>query len=190
MIAFDRMTPGSPPAGFSFARTGQGREGEWTVRSDTTSSTGKAIEQSSTDRTDYRFPLAIREGLSATNIDVEVRFKAVAGKTDQAGGIAMRLRDADNYYVVRANALEDNVRFYRIVNGRREQLAGANLKVTPNEWHTLGLRAEGDRFTVSFDGRKLFSATDNAFTGAGSVALWTKSDSVTRFDQVKITVLP
>jgi hypothetical protein len=73
MIAIDRMTPGSPPAGFSFARTGQGREGEWTVISDTTSSAGKAIEQTSTDRTDYRFPLAIHESLSATNLDVEVR---------------------------------------------------------------------------------------------------------------------
>jgi hypothetical protein len=190
MIAIDSMTPGSPPAGFSFARTGQGREGEWTVTSDTTSSTGKVIEQTSTDRTDYRFPLAIHESLSATNVDVEVRFKAVAGKTDQAGGIAVRLRDADNYYVARANALEDNVRFYRVLKGRREQLDGANLKVTPHEWHTLGLRAEGDRFTVSFDGRKLFSATDKTFAGAGGVALWTKSDSVTRFDQVKMTVLP
>jgi hypothetical protein len=190
MIAIDRMTPGSPPSGFSFARTGQGREGEWTVTSDTTSSAGKAIEQTSTDRTDYRFPLAIHESLSATNVDIEIRFKAVAGKTDQAGGIAVRLQDADNYYVARANALEDNVRFYRVVNGRREQLDGANLKVTPNEWHTLGLRAEGNRFTVSFDGRKLFSATDKTFAGAGGVALWTKSDSVTRFDQVKMTVLP
>ena len=190
MIAIDSMTPGSPPAGFSFARTGQGREGEWIVTSDTTSSTGKVIEQTSTDRTDYRFPLAIHGSLSATNVDVEVRFKAVRGKTDQAGGIAVRLKDADNYYVARANALEDNVRFYRVLNGRREQLDGANLKVTPHEWHTLGLRAEGYRFTVSFDGRKLFSATDKTFAGAGGVALWTKSDSVTRFDQVKMTVLP
>ena len=190
MIAIDRMTPGSPPAGFSFARTGQGGEGKWTVTSDTTSSAGKAIEQTSTDRTDYRFPLAIHESLSAANVDIEIRFKPVAGKIDQAGGIAVRLQDADNYYVARANALEDNVRFYRVVNGRREQLDGANLKVTPNEWHTLGLRAEGNRFTVSFDGRKLFSATDKTFAKAGGVALWTKSDSVTRFDQVKMTVLP
>jgi hypothetical protein len=190
MLAIDRMTPGSPPVGFYFARTGQGREGEWTVKPDKTSSVGKAIEQTSTDRTDYRFPLAIHENLSAINIDVEVRFKAIAGKTDQAGGIAVRLQDAGNYYVARANALEDNVRFYRVVSGRREQLEGANLKVTPNEWHTLGLRAEGNRFTVFFDGRKLFSTTDKTFAGAGGVALWTKSDSVTRFDQMKMTVLP
>ena len=190
MIAIERMTPGSPPAGFSFARTGRGSEGEWTVTADRTAAAGKVIEQTSTDRTDYRFPLAIHDSLSATNVDVEVRFKAVAGKTDQAGGIAVRLVDPDNYYVARANALEDNVRFYRVVAGRREQLDGANLRVSPNEWHTLGLRAEGQRFTVSFDGKKLFSATDRTFTEAGGVALWTKSDSVTRFDQFKITVLP
>ena len=131
MIAIDRMTPGSPPAGFSFARTGQGSEGKWTVTEDRTAAAGKVIEQISTDRTDYRFPLAIHESLSAANVDVEVRFKAVAGKTDQAGGIAVRLTDADNYYVARANALEDNVRFYRVVAGRREQLEGANLRVSP-----------------------------------------------------------
>jgi hypothetical protein len=190
MIAIDRMTLGSPPAGFSFARTGRGGEGEWIVTSDRTAAAGRVIEQTSTDCTDYRFPLAIHESLSAANVDVEIRFKAVAGKTDQAGGIAVRLQDADNYYVARANALEDNVRFYRVVDGRREQLDGANLRVTGGEWHTLGLRAEGPRFTVSFDGKQLFSTTDNTFAEAGGVALWTKSDSVTRFDQVKITVLP
>ena len=89
MIAIDRMTPGSPPAGFSFARTGRGNEGEWIVAADRTAAAGKAIEQTSTDRTDYRFPLAIHESLSAANVDVEIRFKAVAGKTDQAGGIAV-----------------------------------------------------------------------------------------------------
>ena len=99
------------------------------------------------------------------------------------------MQDADNYYVARANALEDNVRFYRVVAGRREQLGGANLKVTPNEWHTLGLRAEGERFTVSYDGKTLFSVTDRTFAEAGGVALWTKSDSVTRFDRMTITVV-
>ncbi|NOJ42770.1 hypothetical protein [Bradyrhizobium australiense] len=97
MIAIGSMTPGSPPAGFSFARTGQGRKGEWTVTPDKTSSAGQTIEQTSTDCTDYRFPLAVYESLSAANVDVEIRFKAVAGKTDQAAGVAVRLQDADNY---------------------------------------------------------------------------------------------
>ncbi|MFB9265268.1 hypothetical protein ACFFWD_19270 [Bradyrhizobium erythrophlei] len=190
MIEIERMTLGAPPAGFSFGRTGQGAGGEWTVTADPTALGGRAIEQSSTDRTDHRFPLAIHESLSAVNLEVVIRFKAVAGKVDQAGGVAVRLADADNYYVARANALEDNVRFYRVVAGRREQLAGANLKVTPNEWHRLSLRAEGPRFTVSYDGKALFSANDPTFANAGGVALWTKADSVTRFDQMTITQLP
>ena len=179
-----------PPAGFTFARTGRGPEGEWTVIADPTASAGRAIEQNNTDRTDYRFPLAIHESLSAANLDVEVRFKAVAGKIDQAAGIAVRLQDADNYYVARANALEDNVRFYRVVHGRREQLDGIDLKVTANQWHTLGLRAEGERFTISYDGKTLFGVTDTTFAEAGGVALWTKADSVTRFDRLTITPLP
>jgi hypothetical protein len=190
MIAIDRLTLGSRPAGFTFARTGRGAEGEWTVTADPTAAAGQAIEQTSTDRTDYRFPLAIHENFSAANVAVELRFKAVAGRIDQAGGIVVRLQDADNYYVVRANALEDNVRFYRVVQGRREQLKGADLRVTANEWHNLGLRAEGDRFSVSYDGKTLFSVTDRTFAEAGGVALWTKADSVTRFDRIVITPLP
>jgi hypothetical protein len=190
MIAIDRMTPGSPPPGFTFARTGQGGQGEWTVVADPTALAGRAIEQTSTDRTDYRFPLAIHASLSASNVDVEIRFKAVAGRIDQAAGVAVRLQDADNYYVARANALEDNVRFYRVVDGRREQLGGASPKVTPNQWHALGLRAEGGRFTVSYDGKTLFGVTDTTFAQAGGVALWTKADSVARFDRVTITLLP
>jgi len=190
MTSIESMPIGSKPAGFTFSRTGQGGDGEWTVTADTTAAGGRAIEQASTERTDYRFPLAIHDSFSAANLSVEIRFKAVAGKVDQAGGVAVRLMDPDNYYVVRANALEDNVRFYRVVRGRREQLDGANLKVTSNEWHVLALRAEGDRFTVTYDGKTLFSATDNTFREAGGVALWTKADSVTRFDRLAITPLP
>ena len=190
MIAIDKMTVGAAPAGFEFARTGQGGPGLWAVADDATATDGRAIEQTSTERTDYRFPLAIYQPVSAGNVDFTVRFKPVAGKVDQAGGIAIRLADADNYYVVRANALEDNVRFYRVVKGAREQLEGANVKVTPNEWHQLGLRVEGERFSITFDGKPLFTATDRTFTDAGKVALWTKADSVTRFDRIEIKPLP
>jgi hypothetical protein len=175
MIDIGKMNAGEPPAGFDFARTGQGGPGRWTVTSDASASAGRAIEQTSADNTDYRFPLAIHSAASARNVDVSISFKALSGKVDRAAGIAVRLVDADNYYVVRANALEDNVRFYRMVKGRREQ---------------LGLRAEGERFTVTFDGKPLFTASDKTFAGAGKVALWTKADSVTRFDRIEIKELP
>jgi len=190
MIAIEKMDVGRPPPNFDFARTGQGGGGQWSVVADPSAGGARAIEQSSTDRTDYRFPLAVYTQITAKNVDATVRFKPVAGAVDRAGGIVVRLLDADNYYVVRANALEDNVRFYRVVKGRREQLAGANTKVSANEWHTIGLKAVDDRCTITFDGRELYSANDKTFASAGKVALWTKADSVTRFDQLQIDVLP
>src|SRR5262245_23012412 len=190
VIAIGSMEVGAAPTDFKFALTGKGSPGKWTVVNDETAFAGRVIEQASTDRTDYRFPLAIFEPVVARNIEVSVRFKPVAGRIDQAGGIAVRVLDADNYYVVRANALENNVRFYRVVRGRREQIGGMDTKVASNEWHSLGVKARGDQFTVEFGGKTLFTTSDKTFAGAGKVALWTKADSVTRFDQIAIDVLP
>ena len=175
---------------FTVGRTGQGAPAQWAIVADPTAAGGLAIAQTSTDETDYRFPLAIYKPYSGKNLEVSVRFKPVSGSIDQAGGIAVRLQTPDDYYVVRANALEDNVRFYRVVKGKREQLAGANTKVATNTWHTLTLKAEGDRFTVSYDGKELYTARDATFTDAGKVALWTKADSVTYFDSLTIRPLP
>jgi glycosyl hydrolase family 59 (putative galactocerebrosidase) len=190
VVAIANMEIGTVPTDFKFARTGQGGPGKWMVVSDETAFAGRAIEQSSADRTDYRFPLAIFDPIVAKNVDVSLKFKPVAGRVDQAGGIAVRVADADNYYIVRANALEDHVHFYRVVRGRREKIDGMNTKVAGNEWHSLGLKAHGDRFTVEFDGKTLFTTTDKTFAGVGKIALWTKADSVTRFDQIAINVLP
>jgi hypothetical protein len=177
------------PAEFTFWHTGQGENGKWTIVADPTAADGRAIAQVSKDRTDYRFPLAVYKPYSGKDLELSVRFKPVAGTVDEAGGIAVRLSTPDDYYVVRANALEDNVRFYRVVKGKREQLASANAKVAANHWHTLTLKADGDRFTVSFDGKALISAQDRTFPEAGKVALWTKADSVTYFDTISITPL-
>jgi hypothetical protein len=190
MIPIEKMPVGAAPADFEFARTGQGAIGEWVVVEDASAAAKRAIEQSNTDRSDYRFPLAIYQPLTAKNVEVTLRFKPMAGKVDQAGGIAVRLTSPDDYYLVRANALEDNVRFYRIVKGRRQQLASANVKVASGAWHSLSIKAENDRFTVSYDGKQLHSTSDKTFPAAGRVGLWTKSDSVTRFDQISIQVLP
>jgi hypothetical protein len=183
------MQPGTAPPGFTFWRTGDGGAAEWQVIADPTAAGQKAIAQTSKDTTDYRFPLAVYQPISAKDVDVTVRFKPVGGTVDQAGGIAIRLTTPGDYYVVRANALEDNVNFYRVVKGRRSQIKGFDAKVATGQWHTLGLRAEGDRFTVSFDGAPLFTAEDRIFANAGKVALWTKADSVTHFDAISITPL-
>jgi hypothetical protein len=183
------MPPEAPPPGFTFWRTGNGAPAEWRVVVDPSAAPKKAIAQVSKDTTDYRFPLAVYQPVSAKNVDVVVRFKPVAGTVDQAGGIAVRLTTPDDYYVVRANALEDNVNFYRVVNGRRQEIKGSSTKVATGQWHTLGLRAEGERFTVSFDGKALFTTEDKTFGNDGKVALWTKADSVTYFGTISIAPL-
>ena len=166
---------------FEFAKTGDGKPGEWSI----VGGDAPSLAQTSTDTTDNRFPLAIYRPFSARDVDVSTRFLPVAGKVDQAGGLVIRLTSANDYYVVRANALEDNVRFYRVVAGRREMLAGANTKVSSKAWHSLGIVAKGDRFAVSFDGHELFTADDSTFTGAGRIGLWTKSDSITWFESIE-----
>jgi hypothetical protein len=175
---------------FTFARTGRGDPGKWELITEPSAHLGLAIAQTSQDRTDYLFPLAIYRPLSIRNARVSVRFMPVAGSVDQAGGIALRVAGPDDYYLARANALEDNVRFYRVVKGDRRQIAGTNLKVSSGEWHTLTIVAENDRFTVGFDGNDLFTTRDGTFADPGKIALWTKADSVTYFDQIKITPLP
>lgn len=179
-----------PPEFLTTWRTGQGAPGNWRVVEDASAPGGKAIEQSNADKNDYRFPLAVYEPMPAQDVEASVRFKAVSGKGDRAGGLAVRLMDADNYYVVRANALEDNVNLYRVVKGRRQEIKGASAKVSSGEWHSLALKAQGFQLSVSFDGRSLFTVEDRTFPSLGKVALWTKADSVTRFSNLRITLLP
>jgi len=188
----DRMTriDFEAPVGFQPMLTGRGGPVAWSVIDDATAPAGpKVLTQTSRDKTDYRFPLAVFDQPVLADLDVAVRFKPVAGEVDRAAGIALRLFDRDNYYVVRANALEDNVRLYRVVKGDRQQFAGANVKVPSGVWQELRLMVRGDRFEVFFGGKSLYGATDAAITAAGRVALWTKADSVTSFDDLRISNL-
>jgi hypothetical protein len=189
-IDFEAAATGTLPPGVTGALTGSGGPVAWAIVEDPTAPAGpKVLAQTSTDKTDYRFPLAIFEAPVAADIDVAVRFKPVGGAVDRAAGIAVRLSDPNNYYVVRANALEDNVRLYRMVNGRRSQFAGADTKVPSGKWQELRLVARGNRLEVFLDGKSLYSATDTAITAAGRVALWTKADSVTHFDDLRLQTL-
>jgi len=188
-ITFGDASQGRLPEDFEVRLTGGGPPPRWEVVTDATATDGKALAQLSADKTDLRFPLAVHRSIAAADVEVSTRFKAISGKVDQAGGLAVRLKDQNNYYVTRANALEGNVRFYRVVNGRRQQLASADVKVASGEWHTLTLRAEDDRFTVSFDGKQLLDHRDRTFAEPGKVALWTKADSITRFDRMTIQPL-
>jgi hypothetical protein len=185
---------GAEPDGCRPALTGGGSPPKWrNVETDADNQLALGIAEESRDATDYRFPLCIVEGVAFAalgNVDVSVRLRPVMGKVDQAGGIAIRLKDPRNYYVVRANALEDNVRLYAVIDGDRRQFAGKSIKVASTQWHTLRLRAVGDRFTVYFDNELLFEATDRRITEPGRVALWTKADSLTEFVDLTIEALP
>lgn len=183
---------GALPDGCSPALTGGGPPPKW-VNIDANSDGTRGVAEMSADPTDSRFPLCIVDGrafAALDNLDVSVRFRPVAGTVDRAGGLAVRVKDARNYYVVRANALEDNVRLYAVIDGDRRQFAGKAVKVATNQWHTLRLRAQGSRFSVFFDGVALFEATDQRIQGPGGVALWSKADSVTEFVDLVIEPLP
>ena len=128
------------------------------------------------------FPICIYESAKLKDGFVEVKFKPVAGKEDQAGGVIWRVQDSNNYYIARANALEDNVTIYHTISGKRVAFKSINTKVKSGVWHTLRVDFEGNNFTVTFDGNKVIEATDPSFPNAGKVGVWTKADSVTLFD--------
>jgi hypothetical protein len=184
---FETDAVGAMPAKFHSARTGQGAESRWEVMVDPTApSKPNVVAQTSTDKTDYRFPLLIADEGSFKDLELSVRFKAVSGNVDRAGGLVFRLKDANNYYIVRANALEDNYRLYHVINGSRRQFAGANLKVTSGEWHEIKVESVGNKIICYYDGAKRIEATDDTFKDAGKIGLWTKADSVTYFDDLKV----
>jgi hypothetical protein len=181
---------GSPPAGFSFGRTGGGSEGKWVVLTDASAPAGDhVLAQTDADGTDHRFPVAVADAPALRDVHLEVRCKPVSGKVDEACGIVFRFKDPDNYYVARANALEDNVNLYRVVNGRRRQIEGWRGKVTSNVWHALAIAARGDHLQVYWEGKPIIDARDDTFRDAGRVGLWTKADSVTYFDALIVKPL-
>jgi hypothetical protein len=194
-VDFEGMPIGSPPAGWIVTKTDGGAEPQWEVVADSPSPAGaRVLAQLSKDATSGRFPLAIHPGVALANGAVSVRFKPVSGNVDRAAGLVWRYRDENNYYVVRANALEGNVVLYKVENGRRTPLApvgkpgqyGVEKAVPAERWSTLRVAFTGPRFVVSFDDESLFEVEDSTFTDAGRVGLWTKADSVTYFDDLEL----
>jgi len=177
-INFDNLKTGVPPPGWTATKTGTGQP-KWTVEADATAPSKPNVLKQSGRAT---FPVCIKDDTSLKDGIVEVKFKPISGKEDQAGGVIWRARDANNYYIARANALEDNVTIYHTINGRRTEKKRTNMKVATGEWHTLKVDFEGNHFTVEFDGKKAIDWIDDTFKEAGKVGLWTKADSVTLFD--------
>lgn len=193
---FDSAQPGSLPPGWTVAMTHTGGAPKWEVLNDPTApSKPNVFAQTSSDPTDGRFPLAIVDKANFLNGELSVRCKAISGKGDQGAGLVWRYRDPNNYYIVRANALEDNVVLYKVQNGRRTSLApkrtpagtyGVNHKVPTKTWNTLRVTFNGPLFSVFFNGEKLFDVEDSTFRDSGKVGLWTKADSVIYFDDFDV----
>ena len=191
-VDFNGDVVGQPPKGFVFGHTAKvGAPGKWIVQSE---GTNKFLAQTDADSTRARFPVAVLSDISAEDVDLSVRFKPVSGRVDQAGGLVWRYRDEDNYYIVRANALENNVVLYKVENGRRTDLPvkgegrtyGKTADVPSGAWSTLRVVATGSRFVVHFNGMELYEVEDATFTQPGRVGVWTKADSVTQFDDLTV----
>ena len=194
-INFDNATPGSVPAGWTVAMTHKGGAPRWEViKDDSAPSKPNVFAQVSKDATGGRFPLAVYDKVNLKDGTLSVKFKAISGGADQAAGLVWRYKDPDNYYIVRANALEDNVVLYKVEKGERLALApkgtpsktyGVKHRVPKQTWSMLSVAFQGNTFTVSFDGQKLFEVEDSTFIAAGKIGLWTKADSVTYFDDLQ-----
>lgn len=185
---FDNDAAGQMPAKFHEALTGQGAQAQWVVEADSSApSQPNVLAQLSNDKTDYRFPLAIADEGSFQDLDLSVKFKAVSGNIDRAAGLVFRFKDANNYYIVRANAIEGNCRLYHVVAGKRQQFAGANFKIASDEWHELRVECVGNKISCYYDREMKIESTDDTFKEAGKIGLWTKADSVTYFDDLQVT---
>ena len=178
IVNFDDLKPGSSPHGWTATHTGTGSAKWQIVADDSAPSKPNVLKQSG----EATYPVCIKDDSKLKDGFVEVKFKPVSGREDQAGGVIWRCKDKDNYYISRANALEDNVTIYHTVKGKRSEKKRINTKVTSGQWHTLRVDFKGNYFVVTFDGKKAFTWKDDTFKDAGKVGVWTKADSTTLFD--------
>jgi hypothetical protein len=195
-IRFDHSPPGALPSDWTAGMTHKGGPPKWEILPDSAASPkSNVLAQTSADSTGGRFPFAIYNGAVVKDGSVSVRFKTISGKVDQAAGVVWRFRDADNYYVVRANALEDNVVLYKVEKGERVSLAPKNMPsrtygvkhtVPRQKWNTLKVEFNNARFAVFLDGQRIMELEDTTFSQAGKTGVWTKADSVVYFNDFQV----
>ncbi len=187
---FEEGQENAAPQGFSFARTGNGRPGQWMIKTEPDAPSGThVLAQLDGDATDFRFPIAVADDPRLTDLQLSVKCRLVSGQVDQACGLVFRYQDENNYYLTRANALEHNIGLYHVVNGNRQQFASWNGTIASAVWHELRVAARGDSFAVYWDGQSVLDAHDQTFRGPGRVGVWTKADSITFFDDLIVTSL-
>jgi len=175
---FDDDKPGAAPTGWLCGVTGHGSP-KWTVETDPTAPSKPNVLMQSGSGT---FPWCAKKDVAPGNGFVEVKFKPIRGKEDRVGGLMWRFKNGDNYYVARANALENNISLYRTTGGSRRTIRYIDAPVPADQWHRLRVEFSGTRIKVSLDGKQYIDLDDQHIAGAGGVGVWTKADSVTAFD--------
>jgi len=187
-FTFDHAEPGTAPAGWISDVTGskQGTPPRWEVKK----VEGRhVLAQLQSGGAGGDFPVCLKRESSFKDGAVRVDLKPISGETDQAGGVVFRAQDKDNFYVARANALEDNVSIYCTRNGKRRTIKyWENIEVKLGQWHTLEVQAKGFHFKVFLNKQLVGEIEDpeHVFAEAGMVGVWTKADSVTYFRDVAI----
>lgn len=185
---FENAAVGKLPSGWLADQTGEGKGSVWKIVEDSTAPKGFQVLAQTSQSPAGLFNLCVADDTSLADLQLSVSFKAVKGKTDQGGGLVWRYLDADNYYVARLNPLEDNFRLFKVVGGKRTQLATKDdLDLPAGKWHVMSVSMKGDQIECSLDGKKYLSVKDGSFTVAGKVGLWTKADAQTYFDNLEVS---
>jgi hypothetical protein len=189
-IEIGKSEMGAPPTEFELSPSSEAKQASLTVVRDATAKTGVAIEQAGVKSAEDPFPLAIYKPASLKNAEITLRLNAAGGKSNQGGGVAVRLSSPQDHYLVQPDAMRDRVLLSLVRTGVSEEIVGVHAVIASHAWHTLTVRAKDDEFVVSLDGIWVFTGFDKTLSQAGRIALWTKGDSVTHFDQIEIAPLP
>ena len=186
--SYDKDKAGKAPKGWSIQQTRPTETmATWQVLADKFApSKGNVLALTKSKNYNGTYNLAIADKSSFKDLDVTVMSKAVTGEEDQGGGPIWRCKDKDNYYICRFNPLESNFRVYFVKDGKRKQLASANIETQPGKWYAVRARMVGNHITCHLDGKKLLDVKDDTFKDAGMVGLWTKADAVTSFDDLAV----
>ena len=186
VVSFDDVPTGAVPTGWIQGVTGRGTP-HWAAEADSTAPSAPNVLKQSGSGT---FPWCVKKNASLDDGFVEVKFKPISGREDQAGGVVWRWKDGENYYIARANALEGNLSLYHTQGGRRNTIKYVDAPVAGNQWHTLRAEFQGSRIRVSLDGKLYIDVADTHIAGPGAVGVWTKADSVTAFDDFTFGSVP
>jgi hypothetical protein len=181
--SFDKSSPGKIPDGWFSTITGKNTPGHWEV---VENKDGKSVGQTSSQGSGYLFNLLILKEPELADLALSVKIKAIGGKEDQGGGLVWRYQNSDNYYLARANPLENNFRVYKVIDGNRKQLKSYELPVSANIWHNITIIHRLNTIQCFYDSQLFLVTKDSSINNAGKIGLWTKADAQTLFNDLKV----